>query len=155
MKFIDIVCAAFFARQNPVSTIAKPACMNMTRKPVISVQTMLMAILLCPTASNASIKAGLPGSLRGTSLAVPVALPVGSAAGGAGVCAEAAKFAPCQTATLNNNANNNLIARALFILCSFIVRTLGASSTGNGWRARNATFATCYRLMLNSIDGSS
>src|SRR6266542_1396561 len=116
MKFIVIVCAAFFARQNPVSTIAKPACINMTRKPVISVQTMLMAILLCPTASNASIKAGLPGSLRGTSLAVPVAPPVGSAAGGAGVCAEMATLAHCQTATLSNNANNNLIARALFIL---------------------------------------
>ena len=33
MKFMLIVCAAFLARQKPVSTIAKPACMNMTRKP--------------------------------------------------------------------------------------------------------------------------
>ena len=41
MKFIDIVWAAFFARMRPVSTSAKPACMNMTRKPAISVQTKL------------------------------------------------------------------------------------------------------------------
>ncbi len=46
MKFIDIVCAAFLARVNPVSTIAKPACMNITRKPASSVHTKLMAILL-------------------------------------------------------------------------------------------------------------
>src|SRR5215813_58262 len=124
MKFMDIVCAAFFARQNPVSTIAKPACMNMTRKPVISVHTMLMATLLCPAVSNASIRAGLPASFRGTSLAVPVAPPFGSAAG---VCAEDAKLAPCQRAMENNKANNSLIARALFILCSFIMQTLSAS----------------------------
>ena len=46
MKFMLIVCAAFLARQNPVSTIAKPACMNMTRNPARSVQTTLIAILL-------------------------------------------------------------------------------------------------------------
>ena len=39
MKFIDMVWAAFFARMRPVSTRAKPACMNMTRKPATSVQT--------------------------------------------------------------------------------------------------------------------
>src|SRR5262249_24559138 len=117
----------FFARQKPVSSIAKPACMNMTRKPVISVHTMLMAILLCPAVSNASNKAGLPASLTGTSLAVPVALPLGSAAGGVEVCAQDAKLAPCQRAMLNNKANNSLIARALFILCSFIKRMLSAS----------------------------
>ena len=43
MKFIDMVCAAFFARMRPVSTSANPACMNMTRKPATSVQTKLPA----------------------------------------------------------------------------------------------------------------
>ena len=46
MKFMLIVWAAFLARVKPVSTIANPACMNMTRKPASSVQTKLMAILL-------------------------------------------------------------------------------------------------------------
>src|ERR1700684_92794 len=31
MKFIAIVWTAFLARVNPVSTIAKPSCMNITR----------------------------------------------------------------------------------------------------------------------------
>jgi hypothetical protein len=44
MKFIDMVCAAFLARVKPVSTMANPACMNITRKPVISVQTMLIEV---------------------------------------------------------------------------------------------------------------
>src|SRR6266576_5687031 len=46
MKFIVMVCAAFFARVKPVSTSAKPACMNITRKPATSVQTKLMATVL-------------------------------------------------------------------------------------------------------------
>jgi len=50
MKFIAMVCETFLARQRPVSTIAKPACMNMTRKPVTSVQVMLIATRLWPTA---------------------------------------------------------------------------------------------------------
>jgi hypothetical protein len=51
MKFMDIVCPAFFARQSPVSTSANPACMNMTRKPVISVHMKLIATRLWPTPS--------------------------------------------------------------------------------------------------------
>src|SRR5712691_6412948 len=46
MKFIVMVWAAFFARVKPVSTSAKPACMNITRKPATSVQTKLMATVL-------------------------------------------------------------------------------------------------------------
>src|SRR5882762_8450443 len=46
MKFMVIVCAAFFARVKPVSTSAKPACMNITRNPATSVQTKLMATVL-------------------------------------------------------------------------------------------------------------
>ena len=58
MKFMLMVCAAFLARQNPVSTIAKPACMNITRKPASSVQTMLIEILLWPTVSITSGSVG-------------------------------------------------------------------------------------------------
>ena len=42
MKFMDIVCMAFLARVKPVSTRAKPACMNMTRKPATSSHVKLM-----------------------------------------------------------------------------------------------------------------
>src|SRR2546429_7287517 len=50
MKFIAIVWLAFLARVNPVSTIAKPACMNMTRNPATSVQTKLIEVLVSATA---------------------------------------------------------------------------------------------------------
>src|ERR1700724_4680747 len=36
IRFIAIVLTAFLARVNPVSTIANPSCMNITRKPAIS-----------------------------------------------------------------------------------------------------------------------
>src|SRR5258708_39112828 len=48
MKFIIIVWLAFLTRHRPVSTIAKPACMNMTRNPHTKVQTKLTAILFWP-----------------------------------------------------------------------------------------------------------
>ena len=51
MKFMADVCAPFFARHSPVSTNMKPACMNITRKPVTSVQTMLIENRLCATRS--------------------------------------------------------------------------------------------------------
>ncbi len=41
MKFMLIVCAAFLARQRPVATSAKPACINITRKAASSVHTKL------------------------------------------------------------------------------------------------------------------
>ncbi len=45
-KFIAIVAwATFFARVRPDSTRAKPACMNITMKPVIRVRTMLSAVM--------------------------------------------------------------------------------------------------------------
>ncbi len=49
MKFIIMVWATFLARVKPVSASANPACMNMTRKPAMSVHTMLIATLLRPT----------------------------------------------------------------------------------------------------------
>src|SRR5712692_9953597 len=89
MKFMAMVWAAFLARQNPVSTSANPACMNMTRKPVISVHTILMAILLWPTVAITSFSVGFFESFTVTSLAVPVFSPVGSGTGGAGATAAA------------------------------------------------------------------
>src|SRR6266536_3687571 len=54
MKFIVIVWAAFLARVNPVSTIAKPACMNITRNPATSVHTKLMATVFAAAAALAA-----------------------------------------------------------------------------------------------------
>src|SRR6478736_1479457 len=40
---MDITWAAFFLRHSPVSTSAKPACMNRAKKPQIKIQTMFVA----------------------------------------------------------------------------------------------------------------
>src|SRR6266850_58316 len=92
MKFIIMVCATFFARVNPVSTSAKPACMNMTRKPVSSVHITLIETRLWPANSATSESVGLPASLAVTSPMPPVAVPAGSGfdGGGAGAAAGAA-----------------------------------------------------------------
>src|SRR5271156_3577637 len=79
MKFIMYVWFAFFTRQRPDSTIANPACMNMTRNPVTSVQIKLAAILFWPTwlATSGSVTPFVE-SAAGTSLIVPVMVPPGS-----------------------------------------------------------------------------
>src|ERR1700685_607376 len=79
MKFIMYVWFAFFTRQRPDSTIANPACMNMTRNPVTSVQIKLAAILFWPTwlATSGSVTPFVE-SAAGTSLMVPVMVPPGS-----------------------------------------------------------------------------
>src|SRR5579859_4691772 len=41
IKFIAIVLTAFLERVKPVSIIANPSCMNITRKPAISSQARL------------------------------------------------------------------------------------------------------------------
>src|ERR1041384_1013552 len=89
MKFMAMVWAAFLARHSPVSTMANPACMNITRNPVSRVQTMLMAILLWPTVVITSAIVGFFASLTATSAAVPVLSPVGSGTGAAGAAAGA------------------------------------------------------------------
>ena len=48
MNFMAMVWATLFDRHSPVSTMAKPACMNMTRKPVTKVQNMFTAALTPP-----------------------------------------------------------------------------------------------------------
>src|SRR6266513_2699049 len=55
MKFMVIVWAAFLARVNPVSTIAKPACMNITRNPATSVHTKLIATVFAAEAALAAL----------------------------------------------------------------------------------------------------
>src|SRR6266850_5576500 len=77
-KFMAIVCATFFALVNPVSTIANPACINITRNPVMSVHMMLIDILAWPATSATSLIVGSPGLTAGTSLMVPVPAPEGS-----------------------------------------------------------------------------
>src|SRR5438445_12547022 len=40
-RFIPMVLTAFLARVDPVSTIAKPTCMNITRNPAMSTHARL------------------------------------------------------------------------------------------------------------------
>ena len=42
-KFVLTTCAACFARQNPVSTSAKPACMKMTSTAPMMIQRLFRA----------------------------------------------------------------------------------------------------------------
>ena len=78
-KFIMYVWFAFFTRVSPDSTMAKPACMNMTRKPQTRVQTKLIATLFCPIWLPASASVGPAfASVTVTSAMVPVMVPPGS-----------------------------------------------------------------------------
>src|SRR3954468_12885469 len=113
-----IVCAAFFARVKPVSTIANPACMNMTREPASSVHTKLIAILLWPTVSITSEIVGFFASLTVTSFAVPVTAPVGSPCPIA-PCAYAVDEPAARLSTHVSNATtsafpNNFVCRLMF-----------------------------------------
>src|SRR5204863_7517909 len=79
MKFIIMVWLAFLARHRPVSTIAKPACMNITRKPVIRVHTKLIATLFWPAwLTRSPMVRPFLLSLTTTSDTVPVSDPSGS-----------------------------------------------------------------------------
>src|SRR5579884_2507679 len=66
MKFMAKVWAAFLARVNPVSTIANPACMNITRKPVTSVHTKLIATVFAAAAALAARASESAASAAGT-----------------------------------------------------------------------------------------
>jgi hypothetical protein len=77
-KFIAIVWATFLALVRPVSTMAKPACINMTRNPASRVHIIFIATLLWPTASATSCAVGAPGVTEGISKALPVLTPLGS-----------------------------------------------------------------------------
>src|SRR5450756_2190958 len=79
MKFIIMVWAAFRARVKPVSASAKPACMNITRKPATRTQTKLSDTRVWPTADPISSSVGLPTTFAGTFAIPPVLSPVASA----------------------------------------------------------------------------
>src|SRR5258708_1963371 len=79
MKFIIMVWFAFLARHRPVSTMANPACINMTKNPLTRVQTKLIAILFCPAwFTKSPMESPFLLSLTVTSLALPVSEPSGS-----------------------------------------------------------------------------
>ncbi len=94
-------------RHRPDSTMAKPACMNITRKPHSSVHTKLMAILFWPARlARSPMLRPVFESETGTSVIVPVTVPPGSpacnaAAGGALPAASfsSAVVADCACAT--------------------------------------------------------
>src|SRR5437773_5278825 len=67
MKFMVMVWLAFLARVKPVSTSAKPACMNITRKPATSVQTKLIDVPVSATAlATSSIFGGAASAASAT-----------------------------------------------------------------------------------------
>ncbi len=58
MKFVMATCAAFFARQKPVSTSMKPACMKkMSATPMIT-KNMLTPMVRWPSAAPSSAVVG-------------------------------------------------------------------------------------------------
>ena len=65
--FIPIVCAAFFSRVKPVSTSAKPPCMNITRAPPMQIQSRLT---LTPRPPTPPVIAGGWGSIAKADVAV-------------------------------------------------------------------------------------
>src|SRR5258708_32661303 len=88
MRFMADVCDAFLARHNPVSTIMKPACMNMTRKPVTSVQTKLIeyklwTIRAYKPSGVSCVGSPSPTGLGAGSAQVPAFAPAGSGHRGA------------------------------------------------------------------------
>ena len=77
MKFMLIVWSALFARVKPVSTSAKPACMNMTRKPVTSSQVKLMPSRFWSTMAPSLTASGsfAWAAVRSSAVIVPGASP--------------------------------------------------------------------------------
>ena len=65
MKFMPKVCAAFLARVNPVSTMANPACMNITRNPATRVHTKLIATVFAVAAAFAAFTSESTGNAAG------------------------------------------------------------------------------------------
>ncbi len=65
MKFMANVWAAFLARVKPVSTMANPACMNITRNPATRVHTKLMATVFAAAAAFAAFSSESTGSAAG------------------------------------------------------------------------------------------
>ena len=98
MKFIVTVWPAFLARVKPVSTMAKPSCMNITRKPATSVQTMFSAAPLSATALATSSIFGGAGAAAWAKRTVGAATAASTApainARRIGECPRDSMFAP-------------------------------------------------------------
>src|SRR5512140_294277 len=95
MKFMVTVWAAFLARVKPVSTMAKPACMNMTRNPATRVQTMLMELVLSATAlATSSSFGGAASAMSIAAIAKVMALLEQGKLGGASATAGPASLHP-------------------------------------------------------------
>lgn len=57
-KLVDTTCAACLARENPVSTRAKPACMNMTNTAPITIHSRFICWPMAATGSLSCASAG-------------------------------------------------------------------------------------------------
>ena len=79
-KLVMITCTAFLERQNPVSTMAKPACMKKTSAPPKITKKRLSEVLTWPSSAAISAPVGSPTTSAVTSAAAPVADPDGSPA---------------------------------------------------------------------------
>ena len=79
-KFVLTTWAAFLARQKPVSTRAKPACMKITSAAPKITKRRFSDVFTCPRSAAISSVVGLPATLAVTSPAPPVDVPVGSPA---------------------------------------------------------------------------
>ena len=64
-KLVMITCTAFLERQNPVSTMAKPACMKKTSAPPKITKKRLSEVLTWPSSAAISLGGGLAGDLGG------------------------------------------------------------------------------------------
>src|SRR6266850_7826618 len=162
MKFIIMVWPAFLARVKPVSASAKPACMNMTRKPATSTHTKLIDTRLWPTKSATSSSVGLPAVLAVTSATPPVAVPAGSGleGGGAGAAtagagaagaggAAALSWARTQPPTASNPPTARAMAHARSARCDDVVSMplmLGPFLESRCLRAASAEKATTLSL---------
>jgi hypothetical protein len=65
MKILAITAPAFFMRERPVSSIAKPACMKMTRTAASTTQIVLMAVVI----EASSCAAASAGATRSSAIA--------------------------------------------------------------------------------------
>ena len=76
-RFFMRMLTAFFARVKPVSTMAKPACIHMTRNAAIKVQTVSRSIdLLSKAACTSSTVSGASGGASAAKHDRPKEIPI-------------------------------------------------------------------------------
>src|SRR6185369_14435532 len=127
--FMAIVCDAFFARVNPVSQKANPACMNITRNPASSIQTKLLAIFAWPTSVASSSNVGPDVFAATTSEALPVSEPVGSPAMATRGVVSKSMHAITHTLTMRFTPQNLLLAVTTFMPKRFFATNLRGSAS--------------------------